>query len=81
MHFGIAATTVSLMVGELSRKGILEWLGDDRRHRIVSITRSNGRLSTYGWLAAQPPGPAHSRQSPPLNGERLVETLVACGSD
>src|SRR4030081_3300245 len=48
----IAPTTVSLMVGELSRKGILERQEDetDRRRRIVSITEKR-RSAIVGWLA------------------------------
>jgi DNA-binding MarR family transcriptional regulator len=48
----VAPTTVSLMVGELSRKGILERREDDsdRRRRIVSITESK-RPPIAGWLA------------------------------
>lgn len=48
----IAPTTVSLMVGELSRKGILERREDesDRRRRIVSITDGK-RPSIDSWLA------------------------------
>lgn len=48
----IAPTTVSLMVGELSRKGILERREDDtdRRRRIVSITDAK-RPAIEQWLA------------------------------
>ncbi|MFD9323477.1 MarR family winged helix-turn-helix transcriptional regulator [Streptomyces sp. NPDC060053] len=48
----VAPTTVSLMVGELSRKGILERREDesDRRRRIVSITAGK-RPSIDSWLA------------------------------
>ncbi|WP_328718027.1 MarR family transcriptional regulator [Streptomyces sp. NBC_00247] len=48
----VAPTTVSLMVGELSRKGILERREDesDRRRRIVSITDGK-RPSIDSWLA------------------------------
>jgi DNA-binding MarR family transcriptional regulator len=48
----VAPTTVSLMVGELSRKGILERREDeaDRRRRIVGITEAR-RPSIEGWLA------------------------------
>jgi hypothetical protein len=47
-----APTSVSLMVGDLSRKGILERREDegDRRRRIVSIT--DARQAAIGaWLA------------------------------
>lgn len=48
----VAPATVSLMVGELSRKGILERREDDadRRRRIVSITDSH-RPAINDWLA------------------------------
>ncbi|MFD4998631.1 MarR family winged helix-turn-helix transcriptional regulator [Streptomyces buecherae] len=48
----VAPTTVSLMVGELSRKEILERHEDpaDRRRRIVSIT-DGMRPAIEGWLA------------------------------
>ncbi|MDJ1135993.1 MarR family winged helix-turn-helix transcriptional regulator [Streptomyces iconiensis] len=48
----VAPTTVSLMVGELSRKGVLERHEDerDRRRRIVSITEAR-RPTIAGWLA------------------------------
>ncbi|MFJ9024099.1 MarR family winged helix-turn-helix transcriptional regulator [Streptomyces sp. NPDC102259] len=48
----VAPTTVSLMVGELSRKGVLERREDesDRRRRIVSITDGK-RPSIDSWLA------------------------------
>jgi DNA-binding MarR family transcriptional regulator len=48
----IAPTTVSLMVSELSRKGILERKEDeaDRRRRIVSIA-GRKRQAIDGWLA------------------------------
>jgi DNA-binding MarR family transcriptional regulator len=48
----VAPTTVSLMVGELSRKGILERREDeaDRRRRIVGIAEAR-RPSIEGWLA------------------------------
>lgn len=48
----IAPTTASLMVGELSRKGILQRQedDDDRRRRIVSITDAK-RPAINDWLA------------------------------
>ncbi|MCM2387189.1 MarR family transcriptional regulator [Streptomyces albipurpureus] len=48
----VAPTTASLMVGELSRKGILERREDelDRRRRIVSITDSK-RPAINSWLS------------------------------
>jgi DNA-binding MarR family transcriptional regulator len=48
----VAPTTVSLMVGELSRKGILERREDedDRRRRIISITEAR-QPAIRAWLA------------------------------
>jgi DNA-binding MarR family transcriptional regulator len=48
----VAPATVSLMVGDLSRKGILERREDetDRRRRIVSISDEQ-RPAIDGWLA------------------------------
>jgi DNA-binding MarR family transcriptional regulator len=48
----IAPTTVSLLVGELSRKGVLERHEDesDRRRRIVSINDAK-RPTIDNWLA------------------------------
>jgi DNA-binding MarR family transcriptional regulator len=48
----VAPTTASLMVGELSRKGVLERREDegDRRRRIVSITDAQ-QPSIRAWLA------------------------------
>ncbi|WP_405882155.1 MarR family winged helix-turn-helix transcriptional regulator [Streptomyces sp. NBC_01136] len=48
----VAPTTVSLMVGELSGKGILERREDpaDRRRRIISITDAQ-RPSISAWLS------------------------------
>ncbi|WP_228646673.1 MarR family winged helix-turn-helix transcriptional regulator [Microtetraspora sp. AC03309] len=47
----VAPTTVSLMVSELSRKGILERREDDadRRRKIVSIADEH-RAAIDGWL-------------------------------
>lgn len=48
----VAPTTVSLLVGDLSRKGILERRedDDDRRRRIVSVAPSRQR-ALERWLA------------------------------
>jgi DNA-binding MarR family transcriptional regulator len=75
----VAPTTVSLMVGELSRKGILERREDesDRRRRIVSITDSK-RPSIAGWLAR---GATAWRQAlgplTPVQRQMVVGTLRA----
>jgi DNA-binding MarR family transcriptional regulator len=51
-RLAVAPTTVSLMVAELSRKGVLERREDDadRRRRIVSITDAK-RPAIDAWLA------------------------------
>ncbi|GAA2833840.1 MarR family transcriptional regulator [Crossiella cryophila] len=48
----VAPTTVSLMVGELSRKGVLERREDegDRRRRIITIS-AGSRAGISAWLA------------------------------
>ena len=48
----VAPTTVSLMVGELSRKGVLERKEDeaDRRRRIISVA-ADRRPAIETWLA------------------------------
>lgn len=75
----VAPTTVSLMVSELSRKGVLERREDesDRRRRIVSITdESRPRIET--WLAAS--ARAWRQALAPLTaGQRrlFVDTLTA----
>ncbi|MEU5692495.1 MarR family transcriptional regulator [Actinosynnema sp. NPDC020468] len=48
----VAPTTVSLMVGELGRAGVLERAEDeqDRRRRIVSVTEAR-RPAIEDWLA------------------------------
>ncbi|MFK4066413.1 MarR family winged helix-turn-helix transcriptional regulator [Streptomyces sp. NPDC029674] len=50
-RLGVAPTTVSLMVGDLSRKGVLARQEDpaDRRRKIVSIADEH-RASIDGWL-------------------------------
>jgi len=75
----VAPTTVSLMVGDLSRKGVLERLEDeaDRRRRIVSIAGRH-RQSIDAWLAR---GAASWRNAlEPLTPDQrrlVVETLRA----
>jgi len=75
----VAPTTVSLMVGELSRKGILERREDeaDRRRRIVNITDAK-RATISAWLSRG--ATAWRRALEPLTpAERrlFVETLRA----
>ncbi|WP_406197503.1 MarR family winged helix-turn-helix transcriptional regulator [Kitasatospora sp. NBC_01560] len=75
----VAPTTVSLMVGELSRQGILARREDeaDRRRRIVAITPEQ-QPAIAGWLA---PGAAAWRTAlAPLSPEQrrmFVDTLLA----
>ncbi|MFE6187205.1 MarR family winged helix-turn-helix transcriptional regulator [Streptomyces sp. NPDC056465] len=75
----VAPTTVSLMVGELSRKGVLERRESetDRRRKIVSIAESQ-RDTIHGWLGR---GAAAWREAlaPLTPGERqmFVDTLTA----
>lgn len=75
----IAPTTASLLVGELSRKGILLRREDDadRRRRIVSIAEDS-RQAIEKWLGA---GASAWRQAlePLTAGQRrlFVDTLMA----
>jgi DNA-binding MarR family transcriptional regulator len=73
----VAPTTVSLMVGDLSRRGILERREDDadRRRTIVSIAE-HSRDAVHAWLATG----AHAWRTAlePLSPEQrklVVETL------
>ena len=66
----VAPTTGSLLVGELSRRGILERHEDasDRRRRIVSISGGSKQSSIANWLA---PGAAVRHQAPgPLTSDQ-----------
>ncbi|GAA2787255.1 MarR family transcriptional regulator [Streptomyces showdoensis] len=75
----VAPTTVSLLVGDLSRKGVLERREDerDRRRRIVRIAEAHAPAIT-AWLA---PGAAAWRTAlAPLTAEQrrlFVDTLLA----
>lgn len=75
----VAPTTVSLMVGELSRKGILERREDeaDRRRKIVSIAEAH-RDAINGWLG-QGAGAWRKALAPLTAAERrtFIETLAA----
>ncbi|ACZ86477.1 MarR family winged helix-turn-helix transcriptional regulator [Streptosporangium roseum] len=73
----VAPTTVSLMVGELSRKGVVDRHEDDadRRRTIVSIAEAN-RASVDAWLARG--ARAWRKALEPLTHEQremFVETL------
>ncbi|MER6955532.1 MarR family transcriptional regulator [Streptomyces sp. NPDC000618] len=75
----VAPTTVSLLIGDLSRKGILERREDDRdrRRRIVAIADVH-EPAIAGWLA---PGAAAWRTAlAPLTEDQrrlFVDTLLA----
>jgi DNA-binding MarR family transcriptional regulator len=73
----VAPTTVSLMVGDLSRKGIVERHEDDedRRRRIVGIT-TDRRQAIADWLGRGAPAWRHALA--PLTAEErrvVVEAL------
>jgi DNA-binding MarR family transcriptional regulator len=75
----VAPTTVSLLVGDLSRKGVLERREDDadRRRRIVDITPA-ARPAISEWLS--PAARAWQHALGPLSADersRLVATLLA----
>ncbi|MEU6352826.1 MarR family winged helix-turn-helix transcriptional regulator [Streptomyces sp. NPDC047072] len=75
----VAPTTVSLLVGDLSRKGILERREDeaDRRRRIIGIAADH-QSAISAWLA---PGAAAWREAlAPLTPDQrrmFVDTLLA----
>jgi DNA-binding MarR family transcriptional regulator len=79
MRLEVAPTTVSLMIADLGRAGIVERHEDpdDRRRRIVSITAA-GRPAIEGWLG---PGTSAWREvlQPLTPAERhlVVSTLRA----
>jgi DNA-binding MarR family transcriptional regulator len=75
----VAPTTVSLMVGELSRKGLLERREDDadRRRRIVHIAAAR-RTAIEEWLS--PSARAWRTALAPLSAaerDLVVSTLLA----
>ncbi|MEU4689322.1 MarR family winged helix-turn-helix transcriptional regulator [Actinoplanes sp. NPDC023714] len=75
---GVAPTTVSLLVGDLSRKGVLERREDDtdRRRRIVDISAA-GRPAIVEWLS--PGARAWRHALAPLTDEQrrmFVDTLL-----
>ncbi|WP_133906038.1 MarR family transcriptional regulator [Actinophytocola oryzae] len=75
----VAPTTVSLIVSELSRKGVLERREDDadRRRRIIDIS-SGSRPAISQWLS---PGARAWRQAlgplTPAQRRMFVDTLLA----
>lgn len=75
----VAPTTVSLMVGELSRKGVVDRREDDadRRRTIVRVAGTH-RAEVDAWLARG--AQAWRKALEPLTGEQrkmFVETLMA----
>jgi DNA-binding MarR family transcriptional regulator len=73
----VAPTTVSLMVGDLSRKGVVERRedDDDRRRRIISITPGRQK-AIADWLGRGAPAWRHALE--PLTNEQrrvVVEAL------
>jgi DNA-binding MarR family transcriptional regulator len=73
----IAPTTVSLMVGELSRKGVVERRedDDDRRRRIVSIAPDCEQAIT-GWLGHGATAWCHALDPlTPAQRQVVVDTL------
>ncbi|MEV6900869.1 MarR family winged helix-turn-helix transcriptional regulator [Amycolatopsis sp. NPDC051372] len=79
----IAPTTASLMIGDLSRQGVLARAEDpaDRRRTIVSISPSQ-RAAVDAWLA--PGARAWERALAPLSpGERalVIDTLKVYSSE
>ena len=73
----VAPTTVSLMVGDLSRKGVVERRedDDDRRRRIVSIAPDR-QQAIADWLGRGAPAWRHALE--PLTADErrvVVETL------
>jgi DNA-binding MarR family transcriptional regulator len=75
----VAPTTVSLMVGELSRKGVVERREDDadRRRTIVSIAAAN-HAAVDAWLARG--AQAWRKALEPLTPEQrrmFIDTLLA----
>lgn len=75
----VAPTTVSLLIGELNRKGVLERHEDesDRRRRIVTITE-NSRPAIEKWLSNSAAAWRTTLASiPPAHRRILVDTLKA----
>jgi DNA-binding MarR family transcriptional regulator len=75
----VAPATVSLMVGDLSRKGILERREDDedRRRTIVSIAEAH-HAAISGWLG-RGAGAWRKALEPltPAQRKMFIETLIA----
>ena len=69
----VAPTTVSLMVGDLSRKGIIERSEDDedRRRRIISINPDR-RQAVADWLGRGAPAWRHALAPLTADERRMV---------
>jgi DNA-binding MarR family transcriptional regulator len=69
----VAPTTVSLMIGDLSRKGIIQRREDtdDRRRRIVSITPDR-RQAIADWLGRGAPAWHHALAPLTADQRRIV---------
>ncbi|MFJ4339932.1 MarR family winged helix-turn-helix transcriptional regulator [Streptomyces sp. NPDC088915] len=78
-ELGVAPTTVSLMAGDLVKKGVLERVEDpaDRRRKIVSVSERY-RAAVDGWLGRS--ADAWRAALAPLDARErrmFVETLTA----
>lgn len=78
-RLGVAPTTVSLLIGDLSRKGVLERREDeaDRRRRIIAIAPEH-EPAIRAWLA--PGADAWRTALAPLTPDQrrmFVDTLLA----
>ncbi|MZE54225.1 MarR family transcriptional regulator [Streptomyces sp. SID5770] len=78
-HLEVAPTTVSLMAGDLAKKGVLERVEDpaDRRRKIVSISERY-RAAIDGWLGRS--ADAWRAALAPLDARErrmFIETLAA----
>lgn len=77
-RLGVAPTTVSLIIGDLTRKGVLERRADeaDRRRRIIDIS-TGSRPAISAWLS--PGARAWRHALEPLSPEQqrmFVDTLL-----
>lgn len=78
-HLGIAPTTVSMIVGDLSHKGVLvrRKMAVDRRRRIVTID-GNSRTAVEQWLSPSMQAWEHALGGlSPDQRRMVVDTLAA----